>query len=681
MYENSGATTAFSNFIEVVAHQASKNPDKVAFRFLSERLEVAGGLTFAELDARARAIAASLQQQFMPGDRVLIAFPSSLEFLCALCGCFYAGMIGVPINLPGKRQSRASQAARVVEDSECVCVLTRSDKLQLLKEWCLSISVRPMPLIATDLIEAAACAEFNSYYASPDTVAFLQYTSGSTGTPRGVVISHNNLVHNQELMRKAFAHDETTRIASWLPVYHDMGLVASLLHTVYIGGDLILMAPPTFLQKPLTWLQSISTFKATTTFAPNFAYELCCDRISPEQVRTLDLSSLTLAVNGAEPVRPSTLARFTRHFEQAGFRSKAHCPAYGLAESTVWVSSAVSGQEPKMACVNAAALKNHRVQVEDNRTVATDIVSVGPLNTDQCVRIVDPQTQRTCAHDRVGEIWIRGGSVTKGYWKASPASEKEGDFLRTGDLGFVLDNELYITGRIKDVIIINGLNYYPQDIERTVQDAHPALSLGRGAAFTIETGAGERLVVAQEVKRSSMASLDFAEIRRAVSLAVAENEQPPIFGFFLLEPLTLPVTTSGKIRRRNTRDALLSGSLTSLFSWCLPALEAAFARPDATDLSQPTRPLPNRTIEAAPVAEWIIGWITENLQVRAEEVDTHTAFAELGMDSVRTIEFVTAMSEHFGVKFEPTLPWSAPTIEQLASEACKYSLLERLSGT
>lgn len=673
-----------SSFLDVIADQALRRPDKIAFQYVVDGLEVVERLTYSELDIRARAIAATLQRRFRAGDRVLVAFPSSLEFLCAFCGCIYAGMIAVPINIPGKRQSRADHAARVVQSAGCVCALTRADKLQEIEKWSHMLgAAEPMPVIATDMIPCADSESFERRPVDPETIAFLQYTSGSTGAPKGVVITHKNLSHNLELMRRAFLHDDATRLVSWLPVYHDMGLVASMLETVYVGADLILMAPATFLQNPLNWLAAISTFQATATFAPNFAYELCCDRISPEQVRQLDLSSLRLACNAAEPVRPSTLTRFTRHFEPAGFKSSAHCPAYGLAEATVWVSSAARGQEPKILYVDGAAIKSHDIKVEDKCATSIGVASVGPLNSDIEIRIVDPQTERPCPSNRVGEIWIKGGSVTSGYWEKTRLTQthrsaiaNEDVFFRTGDLGFVIDNELYVNGRIKDVIIVNGFNYYPQDIERVAQSAHAALSSGRGAAVSVDAPTGERLVIVQEIKRSSVAKANFEEILHAVSSVLAKHELPALSGLFLIPPMTLPMTTSGKVRRRSTRNALLNGSLATLYAWRLPALEGALGPNCAPSPRKPMGALPSRGLGGGPLNDWIIGWISENLQIRREDIDSHTAFAELGMDSVKSVEFATAMCEAFGTKFDPTLLWTAPpTIEALVAQMRKHDLV------
>jgi acyl-CoA synthetase (AMP-forming)/AMP-acid ligase II len=432
------------DFVDVVLHHAAVRPDKTACRVISPELGVIESITFADLDRRARAIAHWFRGRIEAGGRALLAYPTGIDFLTAFCGCLYARVIAVPIYIPGKRHARAENAARIARNCECACVLTRSDKLQPVSEWVSGSGLRNIPVLASDTVDPGLSGQWRIESPGRDAIAFLQYTSGSTGTPKGVIVRHGNLVHNQQLIMRALRHSEDTRIVSWLPLYHDMGLIAAMLQSIFVGGDLVLMAPQTFLQKPDIWLRAIGRFRGTSTFAPNFAYELCCERLGARELSELDLSSLRLAVNGAEPIRSATLEKFANHFRDAGFRASAHCPAYGLAEATVFVSSARRGEEPRITHLETSALRENRVVQASEGAKSSSLVCVGPLDTDQDIRIVNPDSRQVCPPDEVGEIWIRGRSITTGYWKNEPADwgvladsePSDGTpFLRTGDLG------------------------------------------------------------------------------------------------------------------------------------------------------------------------------------------------------------------------------------------------------
>ena len=394
--------------------------------------------------------------------------------------------------------------------------------------------------------------------AERDTLAFLQYTSGSTAAPRGVMITHGNLLHNSALIHDCFGSDPEGRGVFWLPLFHDMGLIGGVIHTIYCGGSSTLLSPVHFLHRPIRWLQAISRTGATISGAPNFAYELCVERTTPEQRADLDLSCWRVAFNGAETVRPETLDRFAEAFAPAGFRREAFLPCYGLAEATLLVSGGPSGSPPVVLTVDAEALGRGEVAESSQTGQSKYLASSGEVAGGHRVVIVDPSTRIPCAEDRIGEIWVSGPSVAEGYWgrtaetqetlRASLSRGGVGSFLRTGDLGFLKNGMLFITGRLKDLIILRGRNVYPQDVEWTAERCHPALSAGGAAAFAIDVNGEERLAIVQEIKRHSD-GVETEEVFAAIRQAITDQFDIEVHAIRLIRPLSLPKTSSGKVQR------------------------------------------------------------------------------------------------------------------------------------
>jgi acyl-CoA synthetase (AMP-forming)/AMP-acid ligase II len=431
--------------------------------------------------------------------------------------------------------------------------------------------------IATDDLPNDVASAWQEPKINSQSLAFLQYTSGSTGTPKGVMVSHGNLVHNSTLIHQLFGHNPQSRGVIWLPAYHDMGLIGGLLQPIYGGFPSFLMSPVSFLQKPLRWLEAISRYRATTSGGPDSAYDLVYRQVTPEQLTSLDLSSWEVAFTGAEPIRAQTLDRFTQTFAAAGFRRQAFYPCYGMAETTLIVSGGVKAQPPVIQSVNGTALAENRVVTatgvkEDSRT----IVGCGQSSPDQRIVIVDPQSLQPCPNGRVGEVWVAGASVTQGYWNRPVQTQEifqaylstgEGPFLRTGDLGFLQEGELFITGRLKDLIILFGRNHYPQDIELSVEQCHASLRPGCGAAFSVEVGGQERLVVVQEVERTHLRKLDSHEVIGAIRRVIAQEHEIQVYAVLLLKTASLPKTSSGKVRRSTCREGFLAGTLDVIADW------------------------------------------------------------------------------------------------------------------
>ncbi|MEH1904270.1 MAG: fatty acyl-AMP ligase [Nostoc sp.] len=585
-YSNSSITPAhFSTLVELLSYRAKNQPEQKAYTFLQSIEKEAESLTYEELHLEAQAIAASLQSLNIVGERALLLYQPGLDFIAAFFGCLYAGVIAVPA-YPPRRNQKLSRLQAMTADAQAKIVLTSKSLLDNLQTSFnqKDLEISGLHWLATDELSNDLAQAWQPQELDGNTLAFLQYTSGSTGTPKGVMITHGNLLHNEQMIEKAFGHTNKTIVVGWLPVFHDMGLIGNVLQPLYLGVPCILMSPVEFLQKPIRWLQAISHYKATTSGGPNFAYDLCIRKVTPEQLTTLDLSSWEVAFTGAEPIRAETLEQFASTFAPCGFRKEAFYPCYGMAETTLIVSGGEKTALPITCNLEKAALEQNRIVKQHMSHGDTlTIVGCGQSPADQKVVIVDPQSLTMCASEQVGEIWVAGPSVAQGYWNQPEETEKtfhayladtgvddsatSVSFFRTGDLGFLQDGELFITGRLKDVIIIRGQNHYPQDIELTVEKSHPALRPGSGAVFSVDFKNSERLVIVQEVERSYLRKLNVQEIVGNVRQAVIAQHGLDIFATVLIKTGSIPKTSSGKIRRQACRTAFLAGSLDVMEDW------------------------------------------------------------------------------------------------------------------
>ncbi|WP_250121427.1 fatty acyl-AMP ligase [Chroococcidiopsis sp. CCMEE 29] len=569
----------FSTLIDLLRYRALHQADQTSFTFLPDGETEVASLTYQELDRQARAIAAQLQLLEATGSRALLLYPFSatLEFIAALFGCFYAGVVAVPTHVP--RPNQSSRLQGFVVDAQVTLVLTTTSAIANLDPGnTQNPQLAALRWLATDNITSSLAESWQEPMVSSDTLAYLQYTSGSTGKPKGVMVSHGNTLHNSAMIYQFFGHTSNSRGAIWLPLYHDMGLIGGVLQPIYGGFSVILIPPGALLQKPVRWLQAISRYQATTSGGPNFAYEVACQRITPEQRANLDLSSWEVAFNGAEPVRAETLERFTATFEPCGFRREAFYPCYGMAETTSFLCGGVKTAAPIIQHVDRAALEQNRVAIAtQSQAGIRRLVACGQIGLDQKIAIVDPESLTQCPADRVGEIWVSSPSVGKGYWNRPEQTEQafnayladsdEGPFLRTGDLGFLLNGELFITGRLKDMMIVWGRNHYPQNIELTVEQSHPALRPSAGAAFALEVNGEEQLVVAQEVERSYLRKLNVEQVIEAIRQAIAEQHMVEVYAVLLLRTGSIPKTSSGKIQRQTCRICFLERSLDIVGEW------------------------------------------------------------------------------------------------------------------
>ncbi len=567
----------FRNLTELLRARATEHGPRIAFRYLADGENEESRITYAELEWRARAIASALAPQAVPGDRALLFYSGGLDFIAAVWGCIYSGVVAVPV-FPARLHRQIPRLLAIAEDSEAKFALTtkkiRRQAEDLFKR---APELKKLQWLATDDLPAGAAPgdDVHALAANLETLAFLQYTSGSTATPRGVMVTHGNLLHNLACLRDVFQFSPESVGVTWLPHYHDMGLIGGLLQPIFAAGKMIVMPPSSFLQRPIRWLAAVTRYRATTMVAPNFAYDLCVEKISAEQRASLDLASVRVALCGAEPVRPDSLAQFAKAFRPCGFRQDAFRPAYGLAEATLLVSGHSDGGAPFTPAVLAEELQRNRIRsAEEGATGSRVLVACGGIAPDLTVAIVDPETLVPCASDRVGEIWVSGPSVARGYWRKPAETEQtfgarlatgEGPFLRTGDLGFLDRGQLIVTGRLKDLIIIRGSNHYPQDLEYSVERSHRALRPACGAAFSIEADGAERLVIVQEV--NDRGSVPNEDVVAAILRALTGSHEVHPDAVVLIEPRTIPRTSSGKIQRYACRQAFLSGALEVVHEW------------------------------------------------------------------------------------------------------------------
>ena len=532
-------------------------------------------------------------------------------------------------------------------------------------------------------------------------MAFLQYTSGSTAQPRGVMVTQKNLLHNLQAICDGFAvseivgGSEVLKGVFWLPAYHDMGLIGGVLAPLFVGGTSYLMAPTSFLRRPLRWLELLSETGAHISGAPNFGYKLVLEKTSVADRSRLDLSHWRLAFCGAEPIHPDTLEDFATALEGNGFRREAFYPCYGLAEATLLAAGGDGPAAPKVLYLDRQELGRHRaVKVDRRDELSQPLIGCGWSRNGNSLSIIDPNSRVACSEGQIGEIWMRGDSVARGYWNrdgancdtfnASLDGNSPGDFLRTGDLGFVLDGDLFVTGRLKDVIIIRGRNHYPQDLERTAEGAHEAVDLG--AAFAVEGPGQERLVVVHQVKREHRRA-DLAEVIRTVRSAIVDEHELDPHAILLLRPVSLPITSSGKVQRNRCREQYLQGELQVLAEW--QSSGAAESNGLAEKSSAKSLAVPeflekakelDRQVLAGELQNWLLVWLSERANLAPGSIEPTTPFAELGIDSLTAVEISQEMDEILGLRLPPMVVWSYPTVEALAEYLAEQLQTGRIQG-
>ncbi len=669
----------YHSWIELLDDKAARSATQLLYTFLDDSGAEEGRMTQGDLARRARQIAGALQQVLKPGDRAVLLYSPGLEYIAGFLGCLYANVVAVPAFPPDPARLNRTlpRLQSIIQDSQAQVVLTVSFIAGMAEAFAEHApELRALRWIATDELPAGTDTAWKKPEVGPETLAFLQYTSGSTGTPRGVMLSHANLMQNLRQATSQFGISTESIGAFWLPPYHDMGLIGAILSPLFLGYHAVLMSPLTFLKQPRRWLEAITRYRATLAGGPNFAYDLCVRKVSPAEREGLDLSSLENAFCGAEPIRAETVERFVSAYAPQGLRRTAFYPCYGLAEATLMVTSGLKMSEPVLRDWDSQALAQGRYERASADSVeARTLVGCGKSPDDQDLVIVSPDTLTRSPPGAVGEIWVRGPHVAQGYWNRPQESEAtfqarradtgEGPFLRTGDLGFLdKDGELFVVSRLKDLIIIRGRNHSPQDIELSVDRAHPALRPGCVAAFSVEEGSEERLVIVQEAKPLPEAELEAAVA--AIRDTVASKHDLQVHAVVLIAPGSIFKTSSGKIQRRSCKAAFLDGTLSLVHQWRTQRTqeEAPKAGPAApAERAEPDAPV---SAEQRRLRQWLVQAVAEAAGISASRIDAREPFSVYGLDSAASVRLAGDLERLLGRTFPPTLVWEHPTIEALA---------------
>lgn len=659
-------TREFSTLVELLRWRADRQPNQRAYLYLENGETEQSQLTYAELDCWARCIGARLQSLGADGQRVLLLYPTGTEYIAAFFGCLYAGAVAVPV-FPPRPNRTLDRLQAIVADAQATIALTMPTVFSKVKPSLLATpELSAMQWLTTEVLDESLADEWQEPSINKDTLAFLQYTSGSTASPKGVMVSHGNLLHNQRVIKTACEHTEQSTFVSWLPIYHDMGLIGNVIQPLYLGSLGVLISPADFLQNPFCWLQAVSKYRAHTSGGPNFAFDLCVRKITPEQRQTLDLSSWQVAFNGAESVSNETMERFAATFESCGFRREALYPCYGLAEATLFVSGGAKG----------GSLVVQRIE-----KTAWPVVSCGKAWVNQKIAIVDPETLIECKADEIGEIWVAGQSVAHGYWNKPQETQEsfggylagtgDGPFLRTGDLGFLKDGNLSVTGRRKDLIIIRGLNHYPQDIERTVEKSTRELKLGYCAAFSVADNGEERLVVVQEVGRHYR-ELDVEKVAELVRQAVLDQHELQLNTLVLVKPGSIPKTSSGKIQRYLCRSQFLSDSLNVVGSNTLRTAvekQTDYAADEDSFIRTALLTISSEEERRALLQVYLRKQIAQVLKISPSRLDVQQPLTTVGLDSLAVMELKSSLESELGFRLSMDSFFQGPSISQMAAQA------------
>ncbi|MDG0032507.1 fatty acyl-AMP ligase [Priestia sp. Y58] len=570
----------YSSMIDLLSHKVMIHPEKVVYTFLSNDNQDETNITYQELHMYAKQIAAYLQHLGLEGQRALLMYPSGIDYVKAFLGCIYANVIPVPVYPPGLSRNMLRLKA-IMNDAATNIILTTTQlhsKISFhFSDELLNMNLKWIPI---DDISHDYQDQWSQPKIDKESLAFLQYTSGSTSSPKGVMVTHGNILHNEAMIKAACQHNKDTVMLGWLPMYHDMGLIGNILQPLYLGAKCVFMSPMDFLQKPFRWLSAISKYKATISGGPNFAYDLCLKKITDEQKKQLDLSSWEVAFNGAEPVRYETIQKFAQAFKDCGFKLNQFFPCYGMAEATLFITGNEKLTKPvsKGFC-KENLLENKAIERPINSENSVKLVGCGMTWLDQKVEIVNTDSLSKCASNEIGEIWVKGDSIAKGYFGRKQETNyafnntvkdtNENGFLRTGDLGFFHEGQLFVTGRLKDVIVLRGKNHYPQDIELTVEKADQTIISGASAAFSVDINGEEKLIIVAEIERKYRPRphnerelkgyLD--SVLRNIRQQVMEEHEVQPYAISLLKTSSIPKTSSGKIQRSACKNAYLNNGL------------------------------------------------------------------------------------------------------------------------
>jgi amino acid adenylation domain-containing protein len=672
--------------IDLLQWRAIHQPERCAYKFLADGEIETAQLSYRELNYQACLIATRLRSLGVSGERVLLLYPPGLEYIAGFFGCLYAGFIAIPAYPPRHHRS-TSRIQSIIVDAQPKLVLTTASVFSELEQLLLHIpELKSLCWLESDQVVSDQELSWQAPLIDCNALAYLQYTSGSTSSPKGIMVSHKNVLYNSECIRQGFELTADSISVSWLPHFHDMGMIDGIIQPLYSGYIGFLMPPVSFLQKPLRWLQAISQYKATHSGGPNFAYELCASKITPEQKEGLDLGNWQSAYNGAEPIRSETLERFTNAFNMCGFRADFFYPCYGLAEATLMVSGGLVKNKPVECVAEVKALEKNQVINSCITTHGKILLGCGQSWLDTNIVIAQPESQKKCATREIGEIWVSGTSVAQGYWQRADQTKEvfqaylsdtgEGPFLRTGDLGFIQDGELFVTGRLKDLLIIRGRNHYPQDIELTVEKSHIALREGCGAVVELFVESEQELLVIQEVERSFLKQLNVEEIASAIRQSVAQNHELQVYAIVLLKTASIPKTSSGKIQRHA----------------CLTGFEMKTLKEVGRSILKQRNDLRlsyEEFLDVRPenshqqISNYLQQQVSRLLKIAPSQLNSQRPLIRLGLDSLMVVELKYYLENIFGVTVTVEDLFEDSSIAQLATKILvkrQDSLLQTTAG-
>ncbi|PSU33662.1 hybrid non-ribosomal peptide synthetase/type I polyketide synthase [Photobacterium lutimaris] len=670
----------YDDLVKILSRRAEIDPDSTVYSFLKGGETVSESLTFSELDSISKSYATQLKEHLSFDECAVLLYPAGLDFLTSLFACFYGGIIGIPVQMHGfsRLPEMLPKIMKIAESAGTTTILTTSTMLNKLANLKQKIpELDNYNWVATNTLESRCEQAWQPVPITPEKVAYLQFTSGSTSEPKGVVLTHRNLIENMFSFDYRWGHDRNSRMVTWMPHFHDLGLIYGMLQAVYNGFSTYIMSPVTFIQKPYRWLKAMSEHRATHTMAPNFAYDLCLRKVSEEQLSELDLGNWRVAQNAAETVRTETLSQFSDKFAPVGFRPETFCVAYGLAEATCKVTSTPAEGIPGTVYADSHALEQGWIRDAADVHTAREIVSCGVPAPNTVVKIVNPSDFALCEDNKIGEIWVEGDILSQGYWKDSRKTADAFHFkistevddgkcyLRTGDLGFVRDGELYMTGRLKDLLVIDGENHYPQDIEWTVDKCHPLVRAGGCAAFPITIDGKDHLGVVQEVERNFKAESG-EEIFQVIRDQIAKHHALEVAGIVLLRPGALLKTTSGKVQRAANKQGFLGQSLKQVASWysaaLLPVVEAQ--EPGTQAVASAMRS--GTAYTAQQLEAWLIAKLGELTAKPVDDIDSQSPFSSFGLGSRALVGLSGELEEFYGQAVSPTVFYDYPTTRDLA---------------
>jgi len=692
-----------TTFIDIIRIRAEQNPDYRALTFLTNNGNLE--LTYSELDIKIRRLAARLQNMGLEGERALLLYPPGFDYIVGYFACLYSGVIAVPVYPPDPSNLRKTlpRLQAIVKDAKAIVALSTQEILDDVKNINSHDSkltdsnnmseqfnlILNLKWLATDNLGNGFEENWKYPNVNSESIAYLQYTSGSTGAPKGVMINHQNLLHNSNMIYHGFGLDnDGYEGVIWLPIYHDMGLIGGILQPIFAGFHFTLLSPIDFLKRPLRWLQIISDIKdkSVVSGGPNFAYDLCLRASNQQKREKLDLCNWKLAFSGAEPVRAETINEFSKAFEVSGFEKKAFYPCFGLAEGTLIVSGGDTNNEPLEISIDKEKLKSNKaVEVTDYNIEKIKFVSSGTSLLDGIIKIVNHETRTICEDNEIGEVWAASQSIAQGYWEKPVVSREtfqaytsdtnEGPFLRTGDLGFMVEDELFITGRLKDLIIIRGSNHYPQDIEATVENSNNLLRPGGTASFSADVNNEEQLVIVQEARAKQ--NVNWEDVVEDIKKAVLEIHNILPHTIVLIQPKSIFKTSSGKIKRNATKQAFSEKSLDIIFEWNILEQNNSI-KSENIEVELDTSEI-TKSGSKENLTNLLIEKLALELKVDKSKINTDQPFVNYGLDSAKSVQLVGQLEEDVGRNLDVTILWTYPTIEKLVEHLTgnKSSILDK----